>query len=328
MSYNLDNLVKLQALKQLAKRINDDFATKSALNVLDQRIDGLVTAGGEPNKIDVIKVNGTAQEITNKSVDLTIPTKVSDLTNDSNYQTETEVTAAVAAGVAAADHLARTKVTSIDDIDLTAADADKYIYMVPAAGDKTGNKYDEYMVLDGELEKVGDWEVDLSDYVQKEDGKGLSTNDFTNEDKAKLNGIADGATKVEASNTPGCIKINGSDTTVVSIATDNDVGLMLNDIFGAQYPSNFSERYGLDLTSVETWVRIKSIESGFDVEYKCNDETATSFVVSKMNQTIPNFGFRASMDATTGYIVVTDEETGETVDYKIMMNNIDVWPTT
>lgn len=36
-------------------------------------------------KIDVIKVNGTAQTITNKEVDLTVPVNMSDLSNDNNY---------------------------------------------------------------------------------------------------------------------------------------------------------------------------------------------------------------------------------------------------
>ena len=55
-----------------------------------------------------------------------VPTKVSQLTNDSKYQTETDV----AAAVAGADHLKRKIVTSVDAIDKTAADAAQYIYMV------------------------------------------------------------------------------------------------------------------------------------------------------------------------------------------------------
>jgi len=50
--------------------------------------------------------------------------------------------------------------------------------------------------------------------VDKVEGKGLSTNDYTNDDKAKLGGIAEGATKVEASETNGNIKVNGSETPV------------------------------------------------------------------------------------------------------------------
>lgn len=49
-------------------------------------------------------------------------------------------------------------------------------------------------------------------------------------DKAKLDGIATGATKVEAS-TAGKIKINGTDTTVVDFATDDEVTEMLNEVF-------------------------------------------------------------------------------------------------
>ena len=55
---------------------------------------------------------------------------------------------------------------------------------------------------------------------------------MTGADKTKLDGIAVGATKVEASDTPGNIKINGSETPVVTIATDGEVTEMLNEGFG------------------------------------------------------------------------------------------------
>ena len=54
----------------------------------------------------------------------------------------------------------------------------------------------------------------IGNKVDKEAGKGLSTNDFTNELLAKLNSIAEGATKAEKSDTNGNIKINGSETVV------------------------------------------------------------------------------------------------------------------
>ena len=55
---------------------------------------------------------------------------------------------------------------------------------------------------------------------------------MTGADKTKMDGIAVGATKVEASDTPGNIKINGSETPVVTIATDGEVNEMLNEVFG------------------------------------------------------------------------------------------------
>ena len=158
-----------------------------------------------------------------------IPGKVSDLANDAKYQTQEQV----AAAVAAADHLKRKIVENPEAIDLTAAGAGQYIYMVLKSSGKNGDKYDEYMVIDGAVEKVGDRSVDLSGYVQKEEGKALSSNDYTAADKDKLAGVAEGATKVEASATAGCVKINGEDIAVVEVATDAEVTAMLAEVFGA-----------------------------------------------------------------------------------------------
>ena len=53
----------------------------------------------------------------------------------------------------------------------------------------------------------------ITNKVDKEEGKGLSENDFTTALKTKLEGIAENATKVEKSSN-GKIKINGTDTDV------------------------------------------------------------------------------------------------------------------
>ena len=48
---------------------------------------------------------------------------------------------------------------------------------------------------------------------------------------SKVDGVAAGATKVEASTTVGNIKINGTETPVVTIATDGEVAEMLAEVF-------------------------------------------------------------------------------------------------
>lgn len=150
-----------------------------------------------------IAINGTVQPIVSKQVNISVPTRVSQLNNDSKFCTDVDV----AAAVAAADHLSRRKVASLEDIDPSADGSDKFIYMVPKTGGKNGDKYDEYMVLDGVLEPVGDWAVDLNGYQLKEEGKGLSANDYTDEDKAKLSGI--------------------------EVATNEEVAEMLKEVFGS-----------------------------------------------------------------------------------------------
>lgn len=44
-----------------------------------------IEENAEVNKIDTVKVNGTALNITNKEVDVTVPTRTSQITNDSNF---------------------------------------------------------------------------------------------------------------------------------------------------------------------------------------------------------------------------------------------------
>lgn len=136
---------------------------------------------------------------------ITVPEKVSDLENDAGYQTAEQVQAAAAA--VAAGKMTAIKVDTIDDIDLTADDAERHIYLVPNGDEEGNNLCDEYIVVNGALEMIGTTAVDLTGYVQKVDGKGLSTNDFTDDDKAKLDGI--------------------------EFATDAEVDAMLDEVFGA-----------------------------------------------------------------------------------------------
>lgn len=53
----------------------------------------------QENVIEEIKVNGTSQTVTGKSVDISVPTNISELANDSKYQTDEQVAAAIAAKV-------------------------------------------------------------------------------------------------------------------------------------------------------------------------------------------------------------------------------------
>jgi len=96
----------------------------------------------------------------------------------------------------------------------------------------------------------------LNDFVEKETGKGLSTNDYTNEDKAKLAGIAPGAQEnlvndvqlnstsvvnsskianitVAEGQTNGTIRVNGTDITVHGLGSAAYVETTAFDASGA-----------------------------------------------------------------------------------------------
>lgn len=122
MAYNTEKLTKLEALKALAERIKSDYATKASVDILSDRVDGLVAEGGEPNIITAIKVNGTAQTITNKAVDIKVPTKTSELSNDSKYQSDTQVAAAIQTAIAASGHASFQKVDKVTGKGLSTND--------------------------------------------------------------------------------------------------------------------------------------------------------------------------------------------------------------
>ena len=84
-----------------------------------------------------------------------------------NTYTKSETDSAIAEKVAAAAHLKRKKVDSISDINVSASDAEQYIYMVPIGITEDDNKYAEYIVIDGAVEPVGTWEVNLEEYATK-----------------------------------------------------------------------------------------------------------------------------------------------------------------
>lgn len=78
--------------------------------------------------------------------------------------------------IAEATHLKRKIVDSIEAIQEyidNNADAEQYIFMVPADNVFDSDRYDEYMVItvaDTQvIEKVGSWEINLDDYAKKND---------------------------------------------------------------------------------------------------------------------------------------------------------------
>ena len=94
MAYDITKKATLGHLKNLGTRVNAELTPVKA------RIKALEDVGAQANVLEAVKVNGTAQAITDKAVDIAVPVKVSDLTNDSKFQTDAEVESAINAKVA------------------------------------------------------------------------------------------------------------------------------------------------------------------------------------------------------------------------------------
>lgn len=177
-----DNYLNKTGLQYFYNRIRTIFALKSeiptATSDLTNDGDGDSNFATESyvqingGKIDVIQVNGTPSTITNKTVNLTIPTAVSDLANDSDFQSETEVQALIDAALA--------DITGIEFVvvqTLPATGENGKIYLVPKSG---GAGYDEYIWVapsggTAHFEQIGDTSVDLSGYWSKTELVAITT---------------------------------------------------------------------------------------------------------------------------------------------------------
>lgn len=96
------------------------------------------------------------------------PGNLSEITNINNQLQNIYNKEEVNNLIASVNHLSYKKVGSLDEVNKDAADASRYIYLVPT-GNLSGNLYDEYMVIDNQLEPVGSQEVNLNDYITNDE---------------------------------------------------------------------------------------------------------------------------------------------------------------
>lgn len=222
--YDINHITKLGHLQKLAQKENQKA------NALATRLNALERVGAQANKIESIKVNGTAQTIaSDKSVNITVPTKTSQLANDSTFQTSAQVVAAINTAISKSGHASFQKVDAVPKVD---AAQENILYLVM---NTTTKHYDIYAKIKGDgdrytMELLDDTTVDLSGKVDKVAGKGLSTNDYTTADKTKLAGIAAGANKYvhpsHTAATSGLYKITVDalgHVTAVTAVTKNDI---------------------------------------------------------------------------------------------------------
>ena len=278
MAYDTSKLASLQALKDTATRIKKEYlaAISKAGHASFQKAESVPTAEeAQENILYFVKntktgfydiyalVDGSVEWLDDTTVDLdgyvtdealaaVLAGKADSATTLAGYgitdaYTKEELNAKISAvykpagSVAFADlpALAENVLGNVYNVTNAFTTTDSF---VEGAGNKYPKGTNVVVVKSGEDYKfdVLAGFVDLSGKVDKEDGKGLSANDFTDELKAKLDAIAAGATKVEASETNGNIKINGTETQVYkeptdvvhgAVATDDEVTEMLNEVF-------------------------------------------------------------------------------------------------
>lgn len=145
---------------------------------LDQAVTKLsgIASGAQVNVIETVKKNGTALTVTNKAVDISVPTKTSDISNDSGFITkvvndltnyykksETYTQTEIDNKISAIPKFAIQVVQSLPTADIS----DTTIYLV-TSGSETDNLYTEYIHINNAWEILGRQRLDLSPYVRSD----------------------------------------------------------------------------------------------------------------------------------------------------------------
>lgn len=144
--------------------------------VFGQDLEHLSQSGQTPNSIyEIIEINGNRVKLKSLLQGENLSSRISNLetlvgqpASGNNPATglhavvaekitATEANQLIATAIGNANHLSYQKVGSLNAIDTSATNADRYIYLVPQSPGNLNDSYDEYLVIDGELEKMGQW---------------------------------------------------------------------------------------------------------------------------------------------------------------------------
>lgn len=242
----------LDQLKLLAQR------AQQQIEALETRVDDIVEVGGEPNVLEGVKVNGVALAIANKIVDILIATGTGNGTlavNGVDVAVKGLAALAYKAQVSEADldsaltAVLAAKAAKTDVDTLIGTDTGKSVRTI------ANEELAAQLIPEGAKDSL-DTLQEIADWIQSHPDDASAMNTAITKLQAvvagigegqtystvltaiegmisdAMSGIAEGATKVEASETNGNIKINGVETPVVTFATDEEVTAMLDEVFG------------------------------------------------------------------------------------------------
>ena len=140
-----------------------------------------VATGAQVNVLEGIQKNGQTITPTNKIANITVPTAVSDLTNDSGYVTSSDIEQAGYQTASDVSSAIASALTSVMDYKGTVAT----VAQLPSTGNKNGDVWHvtendgEYAWNGTEWEEIGTT-IDLSGYVQDSDLVAITSTEINN----------------------------------------------------------------------------------------------------------------------------------------------------
>lgn len=226
-----DNVSTLTSKVGTAQTTANEASSAASTNAgeitkVKNRVSSLEGVGAQANVIESVKVNGSALPISDKSVnvDLSAYAQTTELDSRINLKSESGDNKSVSIFGGAVRLFIGT------DVNKEYINIGNNVFI----GEGVSIGADVHIENDVAIYKTSDSHIqigtgaigkkianveDLNSYVQKESGKGLSSNDYTSAEKTKLAGIASSAQV----NVIESVKVNGSALAVANKAVDIDL---------------------------------------------------------------------------------------------------------
>mgnify|MGYP006988843701 FL=1 len=239
---------------------------------------------GDTNVIESISVNGTAQAVTDKNVDIAVPTKVSDLTNDSGFITSAPVTS-VNGNTGAVTVNVPTALSSLTD--------DSTHRLVTDTEKSTWNGKQEALVSGTNIKTVNGESILGSGNISVSGGTGGDANVI---ESVKVNGTALSVTDkaVDITSVPA------------SIVTQDATHRMVSDTEKSTWnnKSDFSGSYN-DLTDTPTIPSAvtESTVSGWGFTKNTGNVSSTT-ITTIVSLTEAQYTALATKDSSTLYVII------------------------
>lgn len=165
--YTNEEKQKLSTLKTYNVATSEEAGLLSSANL--NKLNA-IDDGAEKNVITKIKRNGTLVNVSNKEVDITVPTKYSELVNDNDLVSTTQVKKLISEARHMKKEIVSTKPSTGEE---------NVIYLVGPKG-SGNNVYEEWLYINNSWEKIGDTDtkVDLSGYLKTSDIKAITTEEI------------------------------------------------------------------------------------------------------------------------------------------------------
>ena len=245
----IKELVSTKVDKETGKGLSTNDYTTAEKNKLND-----VASGAQVNVIETVKVNNTALTPLSKAVNITVPTKTSDITNDSGFITSADVPEGAAASTttpkmngtaAVGTEMAFARGDHVHPSDTSRVPTTRKVAGHALSTDVTLVKSDVGL---GNVDNTADVDKPIStaqqtaldNKVDKVTGKGLSTNDYTTAEKNKLAAFGAASTYALKTDITNMYKYKGSVATVSALpSSGNTTGDVYNvEATGMNYAWN------------------------------------------------------------------------------------------